>query len=918
MSASSCVASNPASLVEPFAFGDFKSFDGHKMDCTYSIDLNEPKNLYLSHELRQLLSLLQQQQSNSSTITTTTTGSSGGGDPSLLHRLENIPLQYSTAPAPIQIDISGLSLLLSSLIGGTCQPEPLYSTSLVNSTDTPCSALSNGASSTGGIHPKTVLTPPSSVNSHIPLDPQKSTVTTPKKGTSGEKASHTETPPKTKCEKLSSNLLHQLLSGVDATQVRHRSGLIEHNSNNSNLTTPMKCESRDDVSSTHDSTSYGKVSPSIGSESGRVSTETSVTLEDSEWNTRQDLTQSSSPRLLSQPTPPPNFQLPAGNQVGVIGTSPLSILLAERLWALLQRTSTVHTVTSSPPASTTSPVALSISVSTPTVNELCSTNRPVSSSPPVLSSPGLRRLLCQTSVITTPPSPKDPNQMLAHSAHSNRQPASAESLSRQHSNTDRGGVSFVKCAPTLSVESSLPEPQKNRPRSHSDAHNGMRTYSKAQHYHRPRSYSKLDAPMVHHRGEPDTENLNQELQSSLFARLVLTTDSSPPPPPSPPTTNDEQTNRRVVSPALSPAPQPMVLDEASSNPNPSENTILTCDSATRNRVFEWLREADLFVAEHCRDIPLGALLAVSISPCRTNGVDLYSSIILSSPISTDGIPSSSKRILSKIWHQLLLISMIENNFTSLRVCMRSATTTRATTIQNGPTSSSPSASNGIRQNPTAEHEKWLNAISALMELQLDDAPPPDQHLVKELTGVIATGGALNLSSKVYKAIRFCLLAQNAYPHHFSTSYPEALSELEAELTRNPGTEKGSSFTEVLKMLNRLHCFDAGTLKQFFSLSTDPAIQDQTTVPIPSRCPTQQLHSPVFSTFTSTCSGPDSSLTSGTFKRKARTHRSSDHELSPVRMRSRAYTTNSYNKSVRLSEKLTATAKGDSVPNHDHP
>ncbi|OON20222.1 hypothetical protein X801_03898, partial [Opisthorchis viverrini] len=811
------------------------------------------------------------------------------------------------APAPIQIDISELSLLLSSLIGGTCQPEPLYSTSLINSTDTPCSALSNGSSSTGGNHPKAVLTPPSSVNSHVPLDPQNATVTTPKKGTSGEKASHTEAPPKTKCEKLSSNLLHQLLSGVDATQVRHRSGLIEHNSNNSNTTTPMKCESRDDVSSTHDSTSYGKVSPSIGSESGRVSTGTSVTLEDGEWNTRQDLAQSSSPRLPSQPTPPPNFQLPVGNQVGVIGSSPLSVLLAERLWALLQRTSTVHTVTSSPPASTTSPVALSISVSTPAVSELCSTSRPVSSSPHVLSSPGLRRLLCQTSVITTPsPSPKDPNQMLAHSARSNRQPAGAESLSRQHTNTDRGGVSFVKCAPTLSVESScLPEPQKNRPRSHSDAHNGMRTYSKAQHYHRPRSYSKLDAPMVHHRGEPDTENLNQELQSSLFARLVLTTDSSPPPSLSPPTTNDEQTNRCAISPALSPAPQPMVLDEASSNPNLPENTILTCDSVTRNRVFEWLREADLFVAEHCRDIPLGALLAVSISPCRTSGVDLYSSIILSSPISTDGIPSSSKRILSKIWHQLLLISMIENNFTSLRVCMRSTTTTKATTAQNGSTSSSsPSASNGIRQNPTAEREKWLNAISALMELQLDDAPPPDQHLVKELTGVIATGGALNLSPKVYKAIRFCLLAQNAYPHHFSTSYPEALSELEAELTRNPSTEKDSSFTEVLKMLNRLHCFDAGTLKQFFSLSTDPAIQDQTSVPSPSRCPTQHLHSPVFSTL---ASATDSSLTSGTFKRKARTHRSSDHELSPVRMRSRAYTTNSYNKSVRLSEKLTTTA-----------
>ncbi|KAF7232857.1 hypothetical protein EG68_10029 [Paragonimus skrjabini miyazakii] len=707
-------------------------------------------------------------------------------------------------------------------------------------------------------------------------------------------------------------LLHQLLSGVDFTQVRNRSGLIEpnltasgrHELSNGDLS---GCVSSTQRTSDHtnavdltmepdDSTAVHQASI-LSSDMSSALTPTQNSSTESLLSTKSSTVDQSIPPLLSE-----------GGSLTPFLERILAFLLE------LQKTSgnsasLSTSVADQPQLATAGPVSI------PTEPALTQ-GVPIASSYPncllqlltgnvthssLRSSP----VKCVPSV-QHPASPSTPLKVCTFNIND-----------RQNCETPGPLVTSSEPAACCSPQSShVNRDSQYRPRSYSDLHQGTRYHHKLQRsQYRPRSNSKIEKPVKVVRGLIETEKLTRELESSLFAQLVLNADS---PPPVLATTMevepipDHPTEPYVPDAPLADAGKSSVSTELDESLVAQSNSGLKCIASDRHRVMELLREADLFVAEHSYDIPLGALLAVAITPGHYGVLAELCSVVLAPSSFTEVIPSSARRVVSKTWHQLLLLLMIENNF----IPHVSSSPTEPSNANSWGINVQKNQSNDAWRNRTdfnhSTREKLLNAISSLAALETDDCPAPDIHLVNDLTDLVMTGHELQLEAGLFKSMRFCVLAQNAYPHHFSTSYTEALSELEAELSR---CGFGSAtFADVLKLLNRLHCFDASTLKQFFGLAIDP-------LPLSERSP---VNNKILGHTTSSSPAPSSVTpvtehsTSGTFKRKARcaapTVRDSDQlDHSPVRMRSRAYTTNSYNKSARLTELKVGRTRSDTAP-----
>ncbi|VDP76615.1 unnamed protein product [Echinostoma caproni] len=480
-----------------------------------------------------------------------------------------------------------------------------------------------------------------------------------------------------------------------------------------------------------------------------------------------------------------------------------------------------------------------------------------------------------------------------------------------------------------------------RPRSKSDIPNSMKRHLRLARDFRSRSQTKPENLTSRSSGPQFMESESEstcELESSLFAQLILSPDSptrsssrqsetvnkefSHNPghnesrtsgtgaggggggdqysqTPTTDSTHSTTSSRDSIRSPSRPTPMSvtpiattkLTMDDPPNSPSP----FLTCHSGSRTQVFEWLRESDLFVAEHCFDIPLGALLATAISPGRGQWAELCCSALFTpNPPVVDPVPGLAKHVVNKLWHQLLLVALIENGFRPQCVTSRTGNSSAQSDL-NDLSKSGRNRSDLHHAQPL--RDKVLHAISSLAALDMEESPAPDEHLVAELDRLVTDGSRMKLTPGLFRLIRYCILAQNAYPHHFSTTYSEALSELEAELTSTPGAP---ALTDVLKLLNHLHCFDAGTLKQFFGLSSDPigavsALRSSPTFTSAAELsPTAEMNS--------------GSQNFGTFKRKAdgiddlisSNADTNEQGSSPIPVRSRAYTTTGCNKSARIS------------------
>ncbi|CAL8071783.1 unnamed protein product [Calicophoron daubneyi] len=710
----------------------------------------------------------------------------------------------------------------------------------------------------------------------------------------------------------SSNFLHQLLSGADLAQVRTRSGLIEPK-----LCTRISQNERPSALS-------GNMSPKTECTDGDRLGASSSSIAGSEHSS-----------TVSHPSPRSSLSPPVGSPMDVqlnpstalgerrsSGAGPItacpfsSIVFTEKLLALLTQYEAVTVKTTTVPTTTTdgnSPVVILTSTSAPndklqptTHTSEAELNRSMNKLDKDLSEvyPNCLRHLLTTNIPTSTPNRHVPTVTLPCSL-GNGPVNTAACMNSSGLLENLKSTSFPSHSATTAPPSDcLASPYESRPRSHSDLHNDTRYRTKHQQFYRPRSQSKTEKHEgVHPKRLTEIDEAGFGLESSLFARLILTPDSPPP------HTNEKfrllntTPRSRLRCPSSSHSSVASPPAQSVSGEQRSPNLLMptvTCQTQARTQVFEWLRELDLFVAEHCFDIPLGALLATAISPGRSCLSDICSAMCGFS--SGNPIPCATKHVVAKLWHQLLLISMIEHNFTPL-ISDETTPNTTPTVPCDRNQQGNEYWKNRLDITEQPMRDKLMNAISSLAALDADDSPAPDYHWVDDLRDLVAAGNRLGLTSAVYKLMRFCVLAQNAYPRHFSTTCPEAIAELEAELKRS---HSGSPalFVDVLKLLYRLQCFDAGTLKQFFNLSFDPAPTTASTASDPSSNPMCLV-----SAFPGQQQQPQLLVEPPTiplnWKRKAVESDSlhgieSDVEMSPVQTRARAYTTSSCSKSARLS------------------
>ncbi|TPP57006.1 hypothetical protein FGIG_06908 [Fasciola gigantica] len=778
----------------------------------------------------------------------------------------------------------------------------------------------------------------------------------------------------------SSNLLHQLLSGADVTQVRNRSGLLEPSLCGKQILdsklTKLPHEPQGlTPNKSHLENAPGDTEPFVNQNVIPFTTNTIPVSNLQIVHSPKDTTTMISANhstLVSEQTSLIHQSLSGVVSSLAPAVSNDSTLLVEKLLYLL--------IELQKSQASAKPREVSTSVSPRVNTSPCSIPMECPGTPSSLNSPayGLATMLPTSSSTPTPTATPD----TTNSAHCLRQLLTASSSNSELSNRLsvrwqspqllsplqasihqqpvvwpllRPGAMNNANSTTATPAASTPTPTEiyePRPRSKSDIPSTTRRRLRISRNFRPRNHTKLEradsgpsgGPFGAHFAESESES-TCELESSLFAQLILSPDS-PASSNSHPTESvknfchDDKNQEDVrnssgphstissrdsirsphkattmnITPIVA-AKSGTKVDESPSSPSSS----FTCHSGSRTQVFEWLRESDLFVAEHCFDIPLGALLATAISPGRSQWAELCCSALFTSNPPADPVPGLTRHVVNKLWHQLLLVSLIENNFKPQCV-------TTAGPSCGGQTDPSDSVAPAplsmfvchTRSDPYQHHhtaqplrDKVLNAISSLAALDIEETPAPDAHLVSELNRLVTEGTRLQLTPGLFRLIRYCILAQNAYPYHFSTTYSEALSELETELTGTPGAP---ALTDVLKLLNHLHCFDAGTLKQFFGLSSDPITA------------ASALHhsSPSGSTLNSGAAfdvnqhhqNQISGFGFGNFKRKANgiddllhlhPDRSTERDLSPVQLRSRAYTTTECSKSARLSTTMPDVA-----------
>lgn len=813
---------------------------------------------------------------------------------------------------------------------------------------------------------------------------------------SGHHKSYSDSDSRSTATCNSSNLLHQLLSGADVTQVRNRSGLLEpslcrNQCVDSKLTRRLPELKR--LTPTHlcIKNAPGDSEPLVKQNFIPFASNTIPVSNVQLLHSPVDTTSTTSANLGTSTSDQSSLVYQSLSSI-VSTLAPAvpsdSALIVEKLLYVLLELQKSHTsanltamsMSTSPRANTSPRSTLMDGPETPR-----SLNSPVCGLPPVApngsstptptdnpdatdSAHYLRQVLttsCSSSEFSNPLSVKwsSPQQLSLLKVGRQQQPV-ARPLLRPEA---------INCAysPHVISTHATTDIYEARPRSNSDIPCTTRRRLRITRDFRSRSQAKLECadagsfngPFVGHFPQSESES-TCELESSLFAQLILSPDS-------PSSTNSHSTGslksfcnannqgdtRNAFEPqsivssqdtARSPirttttnitAKSDIKADE--SPPPPPPSSPYTCHSGSRTQVFEWLRESDLFVAEHCFDIPLGALLATAISPARSQWAEWCCSALFTSNPPSDPVPGLTKHVINKLWHQLLLVCLIENNFRPQCVTTTVNLNCAALMGVSDPNTSGPLSVPVSHARFDSHHhhhaqplrDKILNAISSLAALDMEESPAPDAHLVSELHRLVAEGTRLKLTPELFRLIRYCILAQNAYPHHFSTTYSEALSELEAELTNTAGA---AALTDVLKLLNHLHCFDAETLKQFFGLSTDP-------IPaVSTLCESSTSEGKSNNASASELNHCDQQHTSsfnlGNFKRKANgiddllyLHREgiTERDPNPVQVRSRAYTTTECNKSARLSttmpdsasdatnEKLNTSSQGrprsDTVP-----
>lgn len=215
----------------------------------------------------------------------------------------------------------------------------------------------------------------------------------------------------------------------------------------------------------------------------------------------------------------------------------------------------------------------------------------------------------------------------------------------------------------------------------------------------------------------------------------------------------------------------------------SSNRLTLC-----RRVAEWMLVANTWTMQMCPApiMPENSLLATAATYryCRCSEAELTMSHPIDMRLEMPRLGPGLQAVLRRIWPQLLLASMIRENF--------SFTTAPI---------------------PAAELSSLLGSASSREGgSDLNIAKAGTANALKNL---ITDGNQLLLDTQIFECVRKCIFAQHAYPDYYPVSYASAIEELKQCCHRCSGDL--TLFHSVVLLMNEMQSINPENLHCLFSI-----------------------------------------------------------------------------------------------------
>ncbi|VUZ50771.1 unnamed protein product [Hymenolepis diminuta] len=216
----------------------------------------------------------------------------------------------------------------------------------------------------------------------------------------------------------------------------------------------------------------------------------------------------------------------------------------------------------------------------------------------------------------------------------------------------------------------------------------------------------------------------------------------------------------------------------------SSNRLTLC-----RRVAEWMLVANTWTMQMCPApiMPENSLLATAATYryCRCSEAELAMSHPIDMRLEMPRLGPGLQAVLHRIWPQLLLASMIRENF--------SFTTAPI---------------------PAAELSGLLGN-GASREGSGSDLNIAKAGTANALKNLITDGNQLLLDTQIFECVRKCIFAQHAYPDYYPVSYANAIEELKQCCHRCSGDL--TLFNSVVLLMNEMQSINPEGLHCLFSI-----------------------------------------------------------------------------------------------------
>ncbi|KAM7538684.1 hypothetical protein Aperf_G00000056848 [Anoplocephala perfoliata] len=208
------------------------------------------------------------------------------------------------------------------------------------------------------------------------------------------------------------------------------------------------------------------------------------------------------------------------------------------------------------------------------------------------------------------------------------------------------------------------------------------------------------------------------------------------------------------------------------------------------RVAEWMLVANNWTMQMCPApiMPENSLLATAATYryCRCSEAELAMSHPIDNRLEMPRLGPGLRAVLHRIWPQLLLVSMIRENF--------SFTTAPI---------------------PAAELTGLLGNSATSREGSGADLNIAKAGTANALKNLITAGNQLLLDTQIFECVKKCIFAQHAYPDFYPVSYASAIEELRQCCHRCSGDL--SLFNSVVLLMNEMQAINPEGLHCLFSL-----------------------------------------------------------------------------------------------------